>query len=293
MIQSFALPHDPCIVWNSFLVPSGLQYLHGDFFMSKFAIPVSSSDHQEIRAEKALETYGVNASYICAMPGCSAKMILCDPSSNRTAYFRSIHKADHKYDYCTDSSLSFNPDEYDESKFDLNLAIQTICSHEQQNNIHTGQFHSTNGTIGTGSHIPIRTAKKLWAVCNHLGVNGIYNHIRINDIYACLENKDCFQYRTSGFCIIEGTFAYTVNDVSIRMNYTRYSTSDTCYSLLVHFPSKSSMNSFKKKLFGGFGKQYCHKVRFAVAAVRARSDDSDYIFQYQLAKQSQIFFIGR
>lgn len=85
--------------------------------MSKFAIPVSSSDHQEIRAEKALETYGVNASYICAMPGCSAKMILCDPSSNRTAYFRSIHKADHIYDYCTDSSLSFNPDEYDESNF--------------------------------------------------------------------------------------------------------------------------------------------------------------------------------
>ncbi len=262
--------------------------------MSKFAIPVSSSNHQEIRAEKALETYGINASYICAMPGCSAKMTLCDPSNNKTAYFRSVHKSDHKYDYCTDSSLTFNPDEYDESKFDLNLAIQTICSHKQQNNIHTDGFHLSDGAVGTGSHIPVRTAKKLWAVCNYLGVNGVYNHTRINDIYACLENTNCFQDRDTGFCIIEGTFAYTVNDFSICMNYPRYSTSDKCYSLLVHFPSQKSMKLFKDKLFGGFGTQYCHKVRFAVAAFWMRqSDDPKYKFQCQLAKQSQIFFIGR
>lgn len=234
---------------------------------------------------RALDACSLDNVFYCKNTGCHARMHLCKEGTS-SPYFASYDRSEHKYTFCLDRFLTFNPDKYVESEFNLENAINRIC-HLQDNDIHNKKSHhnnNSNNTIGSNSKIGIKTAKQLYSLCDYVGCGKMYNGIPIDSFYLCAQNKDNFITALDGFCIVKAKYVQKIINESIIK--FEFETSTKTLSLGVYFDNEweyynqiSKNESFKKFSY----------VIEAVWEISDSDDEFDYICH--INKLSQIFYL--
>jgi hypothetical protein len=103
----------------------------------------------------------VGKKFYCSTEKCYAEMSLVNAANPLAAYFRSKDKSKHISNKCIKNSIQFNDSDYDESRFDLNFALDSML----------GDKHSIKrGTTGSSTGSRWREAFKdkyfVKAICN-------------------------------------------------------------------------------------------------------------------------------
>ena len=190
-----------------------------------------------------------NAKFICCTDGCDAEMILCAAGTD-SAYFRSRNKKDHISAKCVKNSIVFNPDENDESLFNVDFAFESILgkNHTIQT-IDRGNTGTRTGEVGKHRKVRIHTLPTLYAMCVSKAKSDTYNGILIDDILADDENYTRYSSGIQGYKVVETTFYfYTDADMSITLNYPIDNKGKDSWVKII-FENKELYISQKQKLF--------------------------------------------
>lgn len=158
--------------------------------------------------------------FFCSTPGCSAEMIFCHGGTERDAYFRSKDINAHIGPECNKKTISFNESAYDEDRFDLDFAFESILG-LNKGRINANPSHrARNLQVGRGHHNRIHTLPLLYAVCLSRGKDGFYNGYAIDEILADKENFDRYSNKIEGYKLVEMSYYKKVPDeLSFLMNY--------------------------------------------------------------------------
>lgn len=156
--------------------------------------------------------------FYCSTPGCRARMTHCNGGSGDD-YFRSLNINEHISPNCIKKSVIFKHSEYDENRFDLKFAFESMLS--IPHNVHQHRTKNTNPkTIGGGRHNRIHTLPLLYALCLHVGKSGTYNGFLIDDILADDENYERYSKGIEGYKLVETSMFHKVkNEYAIILNY--------------------------------------------------------------------------
>lgn len=160
----------------------------------------------------------VGQRFKCCTEGCPAIMVLYSASQTRAAHFKSKDKKQHISVKCVRNSITFNQSEYDESKFDLNFAFDSMMGNTSH--INRGNTGSRRGSVGGSKHLRICTLPVLYAMCISRNKNDTYNGILINDLLVDAENSEEYKEGIEGYKIVETSYYHKIKDeFALRMNY--------------------------------------------------------------------------
>lgn len=160
----------------------------------------------------------VGKKFFCSTEKCYAEMILVNAANPLAAYFRSKDKSKHISNMCIKNSIQFYDSDYDESRFDLDFAFESMIGGKQR--IKRGTTGSSTGNVGGGKHLRIHTLPKLYAMCISKSKKDKYNGILIDDLLVDDENYEKYSKGIFGKKIVETSKYHKVKDeFAFIMNY--------------------------------------------------------------------------
>lgn len=185
--------------------------------------------------------------YYCPNPECDAHMYLWNVDGVSAAYFRASRSYKHREGCPYGIKNGFNPNEYDEEKFDFDNAILalTIQSKVQSKNEEPGEHGS-----GTGISKPPRTIRQIYSMCKAYDYSDKYNGITIGKML--IDNRSIFMYPKGvfGWRIIETKCKrprfYDSNKMEISLVA---STVGEEYTFILNFDNEGLFKEIKNTIF--------------------------------------------
>lgn len=154
----------------------------------------------------------------CCTPGCKAEMTLISASQTKAAYFRSKDKKKHISVNCVKNSIIFNPSDYNEDKFDLDFAFNSMM--KRNAGVGMGTKGTRTGSVGGGKDLRLHTLPMIYAMCISKKKDDYYNTTKIDDIFADTENFSRYEHGINGSKIVETSFYHPYfKEKAIRLNF--------------------------------------------------------------------------
>ncbi|MCM1494232.1 MAG: hypothetical protein NC089_00350 [Bacteroides sp.] len=162
----------------------------------------------------------INGPFYCCTEGCNAKMILVGGGTGH-AYFRSKDIKEHTSSSCIKCSIRFNSDNYDEERFDLNFAFESMLGlNHSIKDVQRGNSGANNTEVGKKRKIRIHTLPALYSMCISKNKTDYYKGIQIDDILVDNENYEKYKNGINGYKIVEVSKYHKVeNEFAFIMNY--------------------------------------------------------------------------
>lgn len=229
----------------------------------------------------------INKEFICCTEDCKARMSLVSGGTER-AYFRSKDIKEHISSMCIKSSIVFEESKYDETRFDLNFAFESMLGIEHTNErINRGHNGNRQGCVGGNRKLRIHTIGVLYAMCLDKGKDGAYNKISINDILADDENFDNYKEGITGYRLVEVSKYHKVKDeLAFIMNYPSLNREKISHVKIV-FEDKEL---FWKQYYKIKDSHYVEPIIIA-GDWQVAPEGYDYHSQCRIRTDSQIYYV--
>lgn len=224
--------------------------------------------------------------FICCTEGCTARMILVKAGTD-SAYYRSNRIIDHVSPWCVKNSIKFKPSDYDESRFDLNFAFESMLGlNHSIKEISRGGTGTRTGTVGGSKQLRIHTLPLLYSMCLNVGKNGYYNNCLIDDILSDDENYERYKNGINGFKIVEVSKYHKVQgEFAFIMNYPTYNRIKSSW-VKIEFEDKELFWSQYNKL-----KESNHIEPIIIAGEWESVDNKEYHSKCVIHKKTQIYYV--
>lgn len=187
-----------------------------------------------------------NIRFYCPNPKCNAHMYIRNMDGVAASYFAANPSHRH-IEGCYGSSKGFNPNNYDEDKFEFDNALLalTTSSKPQIKKITPGE-HGT----GPSNSKALRTMQQIYSMCKSHDSSDTYNKITIGQML--LDNRSIYMYPKGvfGWRIIEGKckrpnfYNSTKNEISLII-----SGDGKEYTFILEFDDESLFKEIKNVIF--------------------------------------------
>ena len=193
---------------------------------------------------------GIENSYntfVCCTDACNAEMILVGAGTG-AAYFRSKRKSDHISNTCIKNSISFDDSKYNEAKFDLLFAFESMLGKNHSiKPINRGGKGTKQENVGGNKNLRIHTLPLLYAMCLSRGKSSNYNGILINDLLADNENFAKYSKGIDGYKLVETSKYHKVQDeFAFLMNYPAENRGINSWVKIIFDSEKIFWNQYNK-----------------------------------------------
>lgn len=160
----------------------------------------------------------VNREFLCATPGCKAKMSLVCAGDEHDAYFRTFQVSpEHVSKSCRICSMMFDASKYDESAFNRDSAFDWIFGQPANRRGNSG---ARTDHVGGGTGNGIRTLANMYKMCASRKKTDTYNGVVIGDILADDDNYEWYRKNLIGKKIVLCSFYRKVDHESaLLFNY--------------------------------------------------------------------------
>lgn len=174
--------------------------------------------------------------YFCQNPHCNAHLHLCAVDGSRRAYFRAT-KSDYPHiETCPyrSSKVVFNENEYDETKFDFDKAIEQLYIETEPTSNHAG---TSGHGIGKSKNHPISTLGQIYSMCKTFPEKAKYAGMEIG--MMLLDNRSEYRYQKGCFGnrIIEAKTQSYVYDKKTQQINLEVAVGDEKFSFALEFPN--------------------------------------------------------
>ena len=145
-----------------------------------------------------------DTAFFCPNHICNAKLYICAVDGSKSAYFRATKPNFKHINNCPfgNSSIEFDSNDYDESQFIYEDAINNLlCKTKQSSQKSTPSAH---GTGEPGAHPP-RTLRQIYSMCKSLSVRDTYAGKEIGSMILGDRSKYRYPKGCFGNRIIEAT----------------------------------------------------------------------------------------
>ena len=160
----------------------------------------------------------VTREFLCATPGCQAKMSLVCAGDDHDAYFRTFQVSpEHVNKSCQICSMTFDESRYDESAFNRDSAFDWIFGKPTNRR---GDSGTRTDHVGGGTGNAIRTLANMYKMCASHRKTDTYNGVVIGDMLADDENYEWYRTNLIGRRIVVCSyFKNIINQRLIMFNY--------------------------------------------------------------------------
>lgn len=140
--------------------------------------------------------------FFCPNPNCTAQLYICAVDGSRSAYFSATKDKFQHTSNCPfgSSKMNFNENEYDQTQFVFDVAMDSLCTaNESRNNSNTQTKHNE----GEAKKHPPRTLRQIYSMCKNYPVEYKYGNKEIGEMLLDDRSESKYQSKWTGNRIIE------------------------------------------------------------------------------------------
>lgn len=191
--------------------------------------------------------------FYCPNPKCNAQLYICAIDGSKIAHFRATKSQYPHIPNCTfgKSSTEFDEDQFDESKFVFDNAIQNLFSLTKS--FATSKKESEHG-IGEPQKHPPRTIRQIYSMCKSLAVNALYGGKEIGEMI--LDDRSEYRYPRGCFGnrIVEATVKGRIYDNDKKQIYLIAPMDSKKYSFVLEFSDDATYRIIRDEIFNNSDK---------------------------------------
>ena len=183
-------------------------------------------------------------------------MHLCSLEGERKRYF-SAKKSNHKHIencWAYEFNINFNRNEYDESQFDFEEAINSMLNMDKQEKSNSTNSKNDNKTSeGSNKKLPIHTILQIYSMCKELKHTEMYANKLVSSMLLDDRSLDSYTNRYDGMFLIEAKPNLYLYHRTLPEIYLSAPINNKEFSIVLNFDNEKLYKDLRSDLFDNRG----------------------------------------